>query len=79
MRSIERRFKEIEAKNPYYSTYTCFALAIAGQKFTKETIRRHFNRLVDKDDYDKKDKKEVLEHLFKLSFDVEKVLEGNRK
>ncbi len=72
MKSLERRFNKIAARNPYYSTHTCFALAIKGQKFNRETIRRHFNKLVDKDDYDKKDKKEVLEYLFWLSFDVEK-------
>ena len=57
MKSIERRFKNIEEKNPFWSSYICFAEAIQGQRFSKQTVHRWFQKLVDKDDYAKKKKK----------------------
>jgi hypothetical protein len=63
MRSIERRFKKIEKENPNLSTFIVFSRAVAGQHFSKDRLSRWFNKLVDKDDYDKKDKKTILEYL----------------
>ena len=59
MKSIERRFKKISEKNPYWSDNTCFAVAITGQNFSRQTITKWFNKLVDKNDYGKNDKKEI--------------------
>ncbi len=67
MRSIERRFKNIEAKNPYWSSYVCFFMAIEKQNFSQQMIARWFNKLVDKDDYSSKEKKAVLAHLYDCS------------
>ncbi len=67
MKSIQRVFNKIRKENPYLSDYICFAETIEGKKFSKQTIVRHFNKLVSKDDYDEKDKKSLLEQLFKLS------------
>lgn len=67
MRSIERRFDNITTKNPYWSSHTCFAEAIKGRHFSKQTIHRWFQELVEKDDYDKKDKREILGYLVNLS------------
>ena len=67
MRSLKRVFLKIRKDNPYWSDYVCFAEAIARRKFSKRTISYHFNRLVDRDDYAKRDKKEILEQLFELS------------
>ncbi|MFA4942071.1 MAG: hypothetical protein WC564_00315 [Patescibacteria group bacterium] len=75
MKSIERRFKNLEASNPGWSTYTCFAEAISGQGFGEQTIGRWFNKLVDKNDYSSSDKKDVLKHLVNLS----KMAEGDKK
>lgn len=50
MRSIERRYKEIRRKHPAWSTYVCFAEAIAGQGFGDRAIHAWFNRLVDPED-----------------------------
>jgi len=63
MRSIERRYRKIAKKNPIWSSHTCFARAIAGQRFSREAIHFWFNKLVDKDDYAKKEKKQVLAYL----------------
>lgn len=69
MRSIEKRFKQREESNPCWSTWTCFANSIKGQNFSKDKIRRHFNVLVDKNDYEKKDKIQLLKYLYKLTRD----------
>ena len=67
MRSIEKRFKQIEKYNPYWSSYICFSESIKNQRFSKPIISRWFNKLVEKNDYDKKDKKEILLYLYNLS------------
>jgi len=63
MKSVQRRFKNLETKNKYWSSHTIFAEAIAGQNFNKTILKRNFNKLVDVDDYSIEDKKEVLRYL----------------
>src|SRR3989344_6152856 len=67
MRSIERRFNKIVAGNPYWSSFICFAEAVKDQRFTKSMIARRFNQLVDKEDYERTDKREILRQLVELS------------
>ena len=67
MKSIERRFNNIQGKQPGWSSYVAFAVAITGQKFSKESLHRWFNKLVEKDDYDKKDKRGIMKHLEDLT------------
>lgn len=67
MRSIERRFNNIAKRNPCWSSYICFAEAVEGQSFSKQTISRWFQKLVDKKDYSKSDKKGILVHLDTLT------------
>jgi hypothetical protein len=66
MRSIERRFNNLEKRNPKYSSYLCFAETVNGHKFSKQMVHRWFQKLVEKDDYDGKDKKAILRHLESL-------------
>ena len=67
MRSLERRFNNLQKYNPCWSSYICFAEAVKGQNFSARIIRFYFNELVEKDDYDKKEKKEIIRHLVWLS------------
>lgn len=67
MKSIERRFCNIKKKNPYWSSYICFTEAVKGQKFSRPIIGKWFLRLVEKDDYDKKDQRTLLAQLYELS------------
>lgn len=60
MKSIKRRFLKIQKENPNLGDYIVFARAIAGGNFTRARIARAFNELVPKDDYDQKDKKDLL-------------------
>lgn len=67
MKSLERRFNNIAERNPKWSSYICFAEAIKEQSFNKQTIHRWFQKLVEKDDYARNEKKAILAHLDNLS------------
>lgn len=67
MKSIERRYKNIEVKNPFWCSFICFAEAVKNQHFNRQAISRWFSKLVEKDDYAKSDKKQILNHLENLS------------
>lgn len=67
MKSLKRRFDNVTEKNPNLSSYTCFARTITGQGFNKQTIHRWFQKLVDKEDYLRKEKRGLLTHLDNLS------------
>lgn len=67
MRSLERRFNDLEKKRTAISSLLNFAGAITERNFSDGIIRRWFNQLVDREDYDKKDKRIILEFLFLLS------------
>lgn len=67
MKSLERRFADIAERKPTASSYACFAEAVKGQGFSRQTIHRWFQKLVDKDDYARDEKKELLAHLEQLS------------
>jgi len=67
MRSVRRVFKRIKAENPYWSSLLCFAEAVRGRNFSRRTILRNFNSLVDKEDYARDEKKEIIEFLTELT------------
>jgi hypothetical protein len=67
MKSIERRFETIIKKYPYHSSFVCFGRAIKSEHFSRDMIKRWFNKLVDKDDYDPRDKRKLFDHFELLS------------
>jgi len=67
MKSLKRRFNNITEKNQNKSSYLCFSTAVMGQGFSKQTIHRWFQKLVDKSDYGRCEKKDILAHLENLS------------
>lgn len=71
MRSIQRRFEQIKKKNPYWSSWTSYAMSVVHQKFSQKNVYYWFNKLVEKDDYIEKEKKYHLFHLMKLTNMVE--------
>ena len=73
MRSLEIRFASFYSI-PGTSSYIAFADAITGQHFSAETIRRWFPKLIEKDDIEGVDKKELFKHLFLVN-----ALEDTRK
>ncbi len=67
MKSLERRFNNIEEKFPFWSSFTCFAEAVREQGFSRSSLHRWFQKLVKKEDYSRKEKKALLGHLDNLS------------
>ncbi len=67
MKSIERRFAGWQKSRPHHSTFINFSRAVNGGRFSPDTIRRWFNRLVDKDDYAAADKRDHFRYLVELS------------
>ena len=67
MKSLQRRFNNISKQNPYWSSFICFAETVNSQNFSKRTIASHFKTLIEKDDYDKRDKKGLIKNLLSLS------------
>ncbi len=63
MKSLQRRFDNAQTKHPRYSSYLCFAAAVYGQKFSPVIIRRWFNKLVERDDYVRAEKKAIIRDL----------------
>ena len=78
MRSFERVFNKIKQENPLWSDYICFVETVKGRKFSRQTISQYFNRLVDKHEYVKKDKKTLLKQLSELAQGDKKAPEDNQ-
>jgi hypothetical protein len=72
MRSIKRKFDNITEKNPYWSSYLCFAETVKDKNFSYRIIKKYFNQLVDKEDYSIKEKREIINYLYQLSASKEK-------
>jgi hypothetical protein len=72
MRSIQARFnkfynKPSKANEMPPSTYLAFAKAVKHQFFSRDSIARNWMKLVDKEDYLKEEKNEIIDYLYKLS------------
>lgn len=65
--NIKNRFESIQVKNPLYSSYTAFALAVSGMKMLPDEIEKAFDKLVERGDYRRGEKGFILQHLFELS------------
>lgn len=60
MKSLERRFRNLVRSKIGWSLYGCFFEAVRGQKFSERAIRHWFPRLVDKGEYETRDRKALL-------------------
>jgi hypothetical protein len=60
MKSIEKRFNHLKEKYPDWSSIVCFNEAILKQGFSEKSIYFWFSKLVDKNDYQKSDQKDIL-------------------
>jgi hypothetical protein len=67
MRSIERRFEIYKQKNPNLGDFTILMRTVKGQKYSKDTMSRWFEKLVEKDDYSPSDKRHLMGELIKLT------------
>jgi hypothetical protein len=67
MKSIRARFDNARNARPGISTLVAFNLAVAGQRFGWDAIRRAFAKLVDEDDHEPEDKIELMRFAYDLS------------
>jgi len=70
MKSIERRFNDLQQKRPGCSSLVNFNSAVKGQKFSRDRIGRWFVRLVDKeerDEYTASTERQLVRYAFSLS------------
>lgn len=67
MKSIQRRFKIYQNKNPYLGDYINLMKTVYGQKYSKDTISRWFTKLVNPDEYNESDKRYLINVLCETS------------
>lgn len=67
MRTLEGRFENITMKHPEWSSHTCFVETVTGRNFSRAVVAKWFNVLVEKDDYAREDRKQLIEYLYLLT------------
>ena len=67
MRSIERLFEKVERQNPGWGSNVVFANVINGKNFSHDRIARMFSKLVDKNEYERSEKKQILKYLYLIN------------
>ena len=78
MRSLQYDFDELLRKNPNYSSYLAFANAVKGRNYKRRIIQYWFNKLVNKEDYARNDKRDTMDFLIQLS-NPARTVEINKK
>lgn len=73
MRSLSRKFEKLKVANPYLGDFIILRKAVLGRGFSKRIIDRYFNILVPSDDYERSDKKHLLENLYQATMPLRKV------
>ena len=60
----KQKFYEHQRMNPYWSDFVCFVETIKGKKdISSRVLKRYFEKLVDKDDYAKEDRGQIIKFL----------------
>lgn len=67
MKSIKRLFDKISKENPNLGSVIIFNRIVSGKNFSRDRIARWFNLLVDKEEYDRSEKKQILEYIYLLN------------
>ena len=67
MKSIKRLFDKVSKENPNLGSVIIFNRIVSGKNFSHDRIARWFNVLVDKEEYDRSEKKEILEYVYLLN------------
>lgn len=66
-KEIKESFNEILKDELYLSTLTIFNLLIKGKHLKNKTLKKLFNKLVDKEDYTTFDKPAIWRYVLKLN------------
>lgn len=64
---LEDDYLKTKENNPYWSSINCFTNTIINGNYKKTEIGKTFNKVVDKKDYERKDKERILGWLMKLT------------
>lgn len=64
-------FDKEKIKQPYYGTYITLCKVLQESESTYEECEKYFNEKMSKDEYDKKDKKEMIDYLFEKANEVD--------
>ena len=64
MKNLKINFQAIKNSYPYQSDFVCFVTVIRKRLFNKRTIRQKFKELINPDEYDKHDIKQILKFIY---------------
>ncbi len=67
MKGLESRFAIEQSKSPSLSSLVNLGHAVEYQRYDRFTISKALHKLVEKDDYEKRDTEEIVDHLLGLS------------
>ena len=69
MKSLEARFQKVDEdpKHEGHASIIKFFYAVEGGGFSSKTIKQWFRKLVNKEDYEKKDKDDLLAYASKIT------------
>ncbi len=67
MKSLKANFRKTKRLNPRWSDYICFTHIIKGKCFDNQIVKKNFENLVNPDNYDKSNKKNILKNLYRLN------------
>ena len=62
MKSVKRRFERFQRESPNLCSIINFSYAVNGQGFSRDKIKRNFEILVEKEDYQPSDKIRLMEY-----------------
>lgn len=77
MKTIERRFAAVRKRSVNFGDYPTPYKAVKCANFKKETISRWFTALVDKNEYEQSDRRELIRQLVEASNTPSKATEFN--
>ena len=66
-KEIKPFFMAIKKRCPLWSDYLCFADVVTRTDRNRETIRKNFNKLVNKEDFIKEEKQDIMNYLYLIS------------
>ncbi|MFA4975348.1 MAG: hypothetical protein WC839_01875 [Candidatus Paceibacterota bacterium] len=77
MKSIQRLFEKVAREHPNWGSVIVFNHIVDGKNFSRDRIARWFNVLVDKEEYDRSEKKEILEYVYLLNSPLNRTKNDN--
>lgn len=63
MKTLEHHFLKEQARRPNLGDYSCLYYAVKGKHFNEETISRWFTILVNENNYERSDRRELVRQL----------------